>query len=66
MATPLDPKQITSFEELLMSQVVSQDALIWLLIEKGVFTKEECLETVRVVNQETKNRQQQGKPDQPV
>jgi len=66
MATPLDPKQIISFEELLMSQVVSQDALIWLLIEKGVFTKEECLEMVRVVNQETKNRQQQGKPDQPV
>jgi len=49
-----------------MSQVVSQDALIRLLIEKGVFTKEECLEMVRVVNQETKNRQQQGKPDQPV
>ena len=66
MATPLDPKQIISVEELLMSQVVSQDALIRSLIEKGVFTKEECLEMVRVVNQETKNRQQQGKPDQPV
>jgi hypothetical protein len=49
-----------------MSQAVSQDALIRLLIEKGVFTKKECLEMVRVVNQETKNRQQQGKPDQPV
>ena len=33
---------------------------------KGIFTKEEFLETVRVVNQETKNRQQQGKPDRPV
>ena len=66
MATLLDPKQIISVEELLMSQVVSQDALIRSLIEKGVFTKEECLEMVRVVNQETKNRQQQGKPDQPV
>jgi hypothetical protein len=35
MATPLDPKQIVSFEELSISQVVSQDALIKLLIEKG-------------------------------
>jgi uncharacterized protein YqgQ len=33
---------------------------------KGILTKEEFLETVRVVNQKTKNRQQQGKPDRPV
>ena len=36
MATPLDPKQVVSFEELLMSQVVSQDALIRLLILLGL------------------------------
>ena len=47
MATSLDPKQLVSFEELLMSQVVSQDALIRLLIEKGLFTKEEFLEMVK-------------------
>jgi hypothetical protein len=41
MATALDPKQIVSSEELLMSQVVSQEAVIRLLIEKGIFTKEE-------------------------
>jgi hypothetical protein len=35
MATTLDPKQIVSFEELLMSQVVQQEALTRLLIEKG-------------------------------
>jgi hypothetical protein len=35
---PPRPKQIVSFEEMLMSQVISQDALIRLLIEKGVFT----------------------------
>ena len=54
MTTPLDPKQIVSFEELLMSQVVQQEALTRLLVEKGVFTKEEFLEMVRVVNQEMK------------
>lgn len=40
MATALDPKQAVSFEELLMSQVVQQEALTRLLIEKRIFTKE--------------------------
>jgi hypothetical protein len=47
MTTPLDPKQVVTFEELLMSQVVSQDALIRLLIAKGLFTKDEFLEMVK-------------------
>jgi hypothetical protein len=56
MATVLDPKQIVSFEELLMSQVAQQEALTRLLIEKGIFTKEEFLERVRVVNYEMKRK----------
>jgi hypothetical protein len=40
MATPLDLKQLVSFEEALVSQVVQQEALTRLLIEKGIFTKE--------------------------
>ena len=35
MAIPLDPKQVVSFEELLMSQVIQQEALTRLLVEKG-------------------------------
>jgi hypothetical protein len=50
----LIPRQIVSFEELLMSQVVSQEALIRLLVEKGIFTKEEFSEMVRVVDREIK------------
>jgi hypothetical protein len=57
MATPLDPKQVVSFEELLMSQVVQQEALTRLLVEKGIFTKEEFLEMVRVVDRRN------GQPD---
>jgi hypothetical protein len=34
MATALDPKQVGSFEEILMSQVVQQEALPRLLGEK--------------------------------
>jgi hypothetical protein len=47
MAIPLDPKQIVSFEELLMSQVVQQEALTRLFVEKGIFTREEFLEMVK-------------------
>ena len=54
MAIRLDPKQVVPFEELLMSQVVQQEALTRLLIEKGIFTQEEFLEMVRVVNKEMK------------
>jgi hypothetical protein len=50
MAIALDPKQVVSSEELLMSQVVSQEAIIRLLVEKGIFSKEEFLKMVNIVN----------------
>jgi len=43
MAIPLDSKQLVSFEELLLSQVVQQETFTRLLVEKGIFTKEEFL-----------------------
>ena len=52
MALALDPKQVVSSEQLIRSQLVSQDAVIRLLVEKGIFTKEEFLEMVKVVNLE--------------
>ena len=51
MAIGLDPKQIVLSDELLMSQVVSQEATIRLLVEKGIFTK------VKVVDKETKGKE---------
>ena len=54
MATTLDPEQIVSFEELLISQVVQQEALARLLVEKGIFSKEEFLKMVGVVDREMK------------
>ena len=56
MAIPLDPKQTVSFEELLMSQVVQQEALTRLLVEKGIFTKEEFLNTIKRVNEEMREK----------
>jgi hypothetical protein len=40
------------FDEFLMSRVVQQEALTRLLVEKGIFSKEEFLEMVKVVNLE--------------
>jgi len=54
MATALNPKRVVSSEELLMSQVVQQEALTRLLVEKGIFSKDEFLEMVKVVNLEMK------------
>ena len=56
MAIPLDPKQVVSFEEFLVSQVVQQEALTRLLIDRGIFTRKEVLEIVKVVDREIKRR----------
>ena len=40
-----------------MSQVVSQEAVIRLLMEKGIFSKEEFLKMVGVVNQEMRRKE---------
>jgi hypothetical protein len=47
MAIPLDPKQVVSFEELLMSQVVQQEALTRLLVSEGSISEDELLEIVK-------------------
>jgi predicted DNA-binding transcriptional regulator len=43
MAIALDAKQIVSSNELLMFQVVSRKDVIRLLVEKGIFSKEEII-----------------------
>lgn len=54
MVIPFDPKQVVSFEEPLMSQVVQQEAPTRLLNEKGIFIKEEFSEMVKVIDREMK------------
>ena len=56
MATALDLKQLIFFDELLMSQVVHAEALTRLLVEKGVITREEFTEMVKVVDREIKRK----------
>ena len=47
MAEKLDPKEVITFEELLMSNMYTQEALINVLVQKGIITKEEVLEEIK-------------------
>jgi hypothetical protein len=50
--TSLDPKQVVSMEELLISQIIQTEAFTRLLIENGVFTNNEFLDMVTKVDRE--------------
>ena len=55
MAEKLNPKEMVSFEELLMSNVLEQEALVNLLEKRGIITKAEVLEEIkRIRNRKTK------------
>ena len=54
MANGLEPKQVVDLEEHLMSQAVRQEALIRLLVKKGIFSNREFSEMLRVVKTEMK------------
>lgn len=47
MAEKMNPKETVSFEELLMSNVYTQEALINLLEAKGIIKKAELLEEIK-------------------
>lgn len=49
MAEKLDQKQIVDFKELLMSEVIQSEALINLLDEKSIISKQELLEEMKKV-----------------
>jgi hypothetical protein len=49
MAEQLDPKELTSFKELLMSEIIHSEALVNLLDRKGIISKQELPEEMRRV-----------------
>jgi len=52
MAGKLDPKEIVTFEELLMSNIYTQEALVNLLDKKGIIDKKELLEEIKRLKKE--------------
>lgn len=49
MADKLDPQELVSFKELLMSEVIQSEALINLLDMKGIISKRELLNEMKRV-----------------
>jgi hypothetical protein len=49
MATKLSNDELVSFKELLMSNEIYMEALVQLMIDKGVFTKQELLGKIKQV-----------------
>jgi len=52
MAAKLDSKEVVTFEELLLSNMYEQEALINLLVRKGLISKKEVLEEIRRLKHE--------------
>jgi hypothetical protein len=52
MAERLDPKELVTFEELLMSEVITTEAVINLLDRKGLINKAEVLEEIKRLHKE--------------
>ncbi len=52
MAKELDPNELVSFKELLLSNVYTQEALMNLLEKKGLLTKKEVLEEIKRIQVE--------------
>ena len=61
MAEKLDPKEVVSFEDLLMSEVIQSEALINLLDRKGIITKQELLEEMKRVKATLPKSERVGK-----
>ena len=57
MAKKLDPQETVSFEDLLTSNIYTQEALVNVLEKKGIVTKRELLEEIKKL----KDKQKFGK-----
>ena len=56
MARKLDDKELVSFEELLMANMIQVDALSQLLIEKGLITEHEFYTKLKQVQYEWESK----------
>jgi hypothetical protein len=54
MAEKLDPKELASFKELLMSEIIQSEAIINLLDKQGIISKQEFFEEMKIVQAEMK------------
>jgi hypothetical protein len=51
MGKKLDPKELVTFRDALLSEIIASEALVNLLERKGIITKEELLEEIMTVQE---------------
>jgi hypothetical protein len=51
MAKKLDPKELVTFRDALLSEIIASEALVNLLERKGIITKQELLEEIMTVQE---------------
>ncbi len=56
MAEPLDPKEIVTTEEIVITNMVEISALIELLMEKGIITRDELMERCKKLRGKIRGR----------
>ena len=49
MTMKLDPKELVSFKEMLLSEVITSEAIINILDRKGIISKQELMEEMKRV-----------------
>ena len=47
MAEKLDPKELVSFREMLLTEVITSEAIVNLLDMKGIISKQELMEEMK-------------------
>ena len=57
MAQKLDPREMVSLEELAYSNMMEQEAMMRLLMKKGIITKKEFLDELEQVAGEMEEKQ---------
>jgi hypothetical protein len=56
MAEKLNNKEVVSYKELIMSEVIQSEALINLLDKKGIISKQELLEEMKIIKSKLPKR----------
>ena len=56
MAEKLDPEELVSFKELLITNAIQVDALTQLLVEKEIITEQEFFSKLKQIQAEYKKR----------
>jgi hypothetical protein len=49
MAKQLDPQELVSFKEMLLTEIITSEAIINLLDRKGIVSKQELMEEMKLV-----------------